>query len=60
MSQEWKRLTLAGVVATALLGIFVAIGNLPVRTGCGYYGMCPKAEPEAAPTKPITGSEKAR
>lgn len=43
MRQTWKHLTMAGIVLVALFGVAAAIDNLPVRTGCSYYGKCPSA-----------------
>lgn len=59
MRQEWKRLVLAGVVVIALLGVIVAINNLPVRTGCGYYGICPETGPDAVPSTAAPSVEQA-
>lgn len=38
--RNWRRFVLWSVMIVALLGVFVAIANLPVLTGCGYYGRC--------------------
>lgn len=40
MSTGLKNLILAGIAMLMLLGVAVAFANLPVVTGCGYYGRC--------------------
>lgn len=40
MIARWKQVVLSAVLAVALVGVFVAITNMPVITGCGYYARC--------------------
>ena len=35
-----KRMILAGVSLVAFVGVGIALSNLPVVTGCGFYGLC--------------------
>lgn len=35
-----KRLTLAGTGAVAIVGVYVAVMNLPVVSGCAFYANC--------------------
>lgn len=37
---NWKRIVLWATMLVAVLGVFVALTNLPVITGCGYYARC--------------------
>lgn len=41
MRLSWKDLVTGGMGLLALLGLATAINNLPVRTGCSFYGTCP-------------------
>lgn len=36
----WKQGVVGTVTLVALVGVFVALANLPVLTGCGYYATC--------------------
>lgn len=49
MRQDWKRSVMVGIVLVALFGVAAAFRNLPVRTGCGYYGGCPSAAARGGP-----------
>jgi hypothetical protein len=40
MDMMVKRAVLGAMMSLAALGIYIAIDNLPVLTGCGYYGQC--------------------
>ncbi|MES2492809.1 MAG: hypothetical protein V4579_05940 [Pseudomonadota bacterium] len=40
MADSMKRLIVTGMSLVVVLGIFVAFSNLPVVTGCGFYGQC--------------------
>jgi hypothetical protein len=46
-----KRIVMAMVIAVACAGVYGALRNLPVVSGCGFYGDCPEtAEVEQAAT----------
>jgi hypothetical protein len=40
MAAYWKGAIMGMIVLVALVGILVALTNLPVLTGCGYYAQC--------------------
>ena len=40
MAEYWRGAVLRAIVLVALFGLFVALTNLPVLTGCGYYAQC--------------------
>jgi TRAP-type mannitol/chloroaromatic compound transport system permease small subunit len=40
----WKRLVVIGCGLLALVGVADAIYNLPVVTGCAFYGNCRNEE----------------
>ena len=40
LEQNWKRAVLAGTVVLALTGVLIAVANMPVLTGCGFYNQC--------------------
>lgn len=46
-----RRIILAGVVFVVGVGIFDAIYNLPVITGCAFYGRCPGMSMTEPPTE---------
>lgn len=37
---DWKRIVLWAIILVAVMGVFIALTNLPVVTGCGYYARC--------------------
>jgi len=40
MTEARKKLVLALIALLAIIGVWIAFANLPVITGCGYYGRC--------------------
>jgi hypothetical protein len=40
LERNWKRAVLAGTAALALTGVLIAVANMPVLTGCGFYNQC--------------------
>lgn len=40
MTKGVKRAVVIAMAVLALVGIWIAFANLPVITGCGYYGRC--------------------
>lgn len=40
MLTKVQQLIFAGMVLLVVIGLTVAFSNLPVVTGCGYYGEC--------------------
>lgn len=40
MAQLWKQAILWGMIALSAMGVIIAFSNLPVLTGCGFYGRC--------------------
>lgn len=40
MTQRWKQAVLWAMILVAVIGVFIAFTNLPVVTGCRYYGRC--------------------
>lgn len=41
MSHIWKQTVLVATAIVVIVGIIIAFANLPVRTGCAFYGKCP-------------------
>lgn len=37
----WKRLVVAAMAVLAVAGVYDAMSNLPVVTGCTFYDNCP-------------------
>lgn len=37
----WKRAVLGTVILLACAGVYTALVNLPVSSGCTFYGECP-------------------
>jgi hypothetical protein len=52
LEQTWKKAVLAGTAALALTGVLIAVANMPVLTGCGFYNQC-----EATLVSADTGAE---
>lgn len=52
LEQTWKRAVLAGTALLALTGVLIAVANMPVLTGCGFYNQC-----EATLINADTGAE---
>lgn len=40
MADHIKRLVFYGMACLWLLGVVDSLANLPVLTGCGFYGQC--------------------
>lgn len=40
--KPFKRVVIAAVAALACAGVYGALRNLPVASGCGFYGHCPE------------------
>lgn len=52
-----KRVVMAAVIALACAGIYGALRNLPVASGCAFYGKCPQTvEAERIPGTRLTGA----
>lgn len=47
----YKKIFMLGVIGLVFVGIFDALSNLPVVSGCTYYGNCldGSAEPQTEP-----------
>ena len=45
-----KKFLMLGIVGLVFVGIFDALGNLPVISGCGFYGNCAIDGPAEPPT----------
>lgn len=41
--KPFKRVVITMVAALACAGVYSALRNLPVASGCGFYGDCPEA-----------------
>jgi len=39
--QLWKRAVLGAVIVLACAGVYTAVMNMPVLSGCTFYGECP-------------------
>ena len=46
----WKQAVLAALVLLVIVGVYDAIRNLPVVSGCSFYANCPErpSEPPSA------------
>lgn len=42
--KPFKHVVVTIVALLAFAGIYAALRNLPVASGCGFYGQCPSAE----------------
>jgi hypothetical protein len=40
--KPFKRVVIAVVAVLACAGVYSALRNLPVASGCGFYGDCPE------------------
>lgn len=40
MDRAWKKAVLGAVILVAVVGVVDAFANLPILTGCGFYGVC--------------------
>jgi hypothetical protein len=47
----WKKLILGGVALVAVIGLADAFSNLPVVSGCTFYGDCPADLPPEPPSE---------
>lgn len=47
----YKKIFMLGIVALAFVGVFDALSNLPIVSGCTFYGNCleSSAEPQTEP-----------
>jgi hypothetical protein len=45
----WKQVLLALVALLAVVGMYDALRNLPVVSGCAFYGDCPAKLPPEPP-----------
>ncbi len=48
----YKKLIALGVVGLAAVGVFDALVNLPVVSGCTFYGECALGDASTPPTDP--------
>ncbi|TCN20609.1 hypothetical protein [Sinorhizobium americanum] len=46
----YKKLVALGIVALAFVGVFDALTNLPVVSGCTFYGECRLGDMAEPPT----------
>ncbi|MDK1387891.1 hypothetical protein QN224_20945 [Sinorhizobium sp. 8-89] len=46
----YKKLIVVGIVALAFVGVFDALANLPVVSGCTFYGECSLGDVAEPPT----------
>ncbi len=46
----YLKMAFAGIVLVVVVGIYDAIHNLPVVTGCSFYGRCPDIPMTDPPT----------
>ncbi|AFL50269.1 hypothetical protein ABIE78_003933 [Sinorhizobium fredii] len=46
----YKKIIAAGVVGLAFVGVFDALKNLPVVSGCTFYGRCSQGDIAEPPT----------
>jgi hypothetical protein len=46
-----KRMVMFGIVALVIVGVFDALSNLPVISGCAFYGNCAVDGPAEPPTE---------
>ena len=47
----WKRLIVVLIAALAFAGLFDALSNLPIVSGCTFYGECPQDLPSDPPSE---------
>ena len=38
-----KQVVMGAVIVVAVAGVYGALRNLPIVSGCGFYGDCPQA-----------------
>lgn len=48
---RWKIAVLAGMTLLAVVGVYDALSNLPVVSGCAFYDNCPADLPAEPPTE---------
>ena len=57
--QFWKRAVLGTVILLACAGVYTALVNMPVLSGCTFYGECPddkaKSEMPAVASRDASG-----
>jgi hypothetical protein len=46
----YKKLIALGIVGLAFVGVFDALANLPVISGCSFYGECALGDVSTPPT----------
>lgn len=46
----YKKLIALGIVALAFIGVLDALANLPVVSGCSFYGNCALSDASTPPT----------
>lgn len=46
----YKKLVAFGILGLAIVGVFDALANLPVVSGCSFYGECSLPEVADPPT----------
>ena len=52
----WKRAVLGAVILLACAGVYTALINMPILSGCTFYGECPSEFP---PTPAVASTENA-
>jgi hypothetical protein len=48
--KAFKKVVVAMVIALACAGVYSALRNLPVASGCGFYGDCPETAESEHPS----------
>jgi hypothetical protein len=51
-----KRIVIVMVAAVACAGVYGALRNLPVVSGCGFYGDCPESADLEQPATSLAAS----
>ena len=54
--KSFKRAVIAMVTALAFAGVYGALRNLPVASGCGFYSKCPEVAVEKSAVDALTMS----
>lgn len=47
----WKKIIVIGVSLVAIAGLFDGLSNMPVVSGCAFYGECPHDLPPDPPNE---------
>ena len=48
---RYKRLIMLAIISLVFVGVYDALKNLPVVTGCAFYGACPVGGMANPPSK---------